>query len=363
MTRSPLTPRQWAIVGIVALVLALPGWWLARNAFWGAYLAAWWFCAGIALGGMANVWVHNLTGGAWGEPLRPPLLALGRTLPLLAVLFVPLLLDLSGLFPWTHETAKWAGEFAKPGFKMTWLSAPFFIARSALYLVIWIALGWLAQRPRLQRSQAYAAGALIIYGLTVGLAGIDWIMSLVPEWYSTTFGLLLGTGQMLAGLAFAIVLAASARKPSPGSLFRDWGNLLLMYVLTWAYLAFTQYLIIWAENLPHEIAWYLPRLHSGWWWVGWLLILGHFFVPLLILLFRHAKEAPHLLGSLAATLLVLHLVDVWWLILPSLREPSWHALWLGPLLAIAMGALAAAAWLHYARPLASARALHEAQYV
>ncbi|HSQ02608.1 MAG TPA: hypothetical protein VLN59_01155, partial [Burkholderiales bacterium] len=218
-------------------------------------------------------------------------------------------------------------------------------ARAVVYLVAWTVLATLSVRPRLQRSRVYSAAALIIYGITLTLASIDWIMSLVPEWYSTTFGLLVGTGQMLSGLAFAIVLASLAPDPAPRALFRDWGNLLLMYILTWAYLAFTQYLIIWAENLPHEIAWYVPRVQSGWWWIGVLLILGHFFLPLLILLFRHVKEAPRLLGSLAAALLALHLIDVWWLVLPSLETPGWHALWIAPFSFIALGALTLATWL------------------
>ncbi len=342
MRATRADPRHYALIGFIAAALSLPGWWFAREAFLGAYLAAWWFCLGIALGGMANVWVHNLTGGAWGEPLREPLLALGSVLPLFAILLVPPFLDLSALFPWARDAVDWSGEFSRPAFKRWWLAQPFFVVRSVLYLAIWIALGRLAQRPALQRSPGYAAAALIVYGLTVSLAAYDWIMSLVPEWYSTTFGLLIATGQMLAGLAFAIVLHAFSDNPPARSMFRDWGNLLLMYVLSWAYLAFTQYLIIWAENLPHEIAWYLPRLESGWWWVGWLLILGHFFLPLLILLFRNAKEAPRLIGSLAVGLLAMHAVEVWWLVMPSLQRPGVHALWLAPLLMIAVSAFAIA---------------------
>jgi hypothetical protein len=140
----------------------------------------------------------------------------------------------------------------------------------------------------------------------------------VPEWQSTVFGMLIMIGQGLAGLSFGIVALAVAGVRRPG-VFRDLGNLLLTYVLMWAYLAFTQYLIIWAENLPDEISWYVPRVQTGWLWVGSALILAHFFVPLLVLLSRNAKNAPAVLGALAGALLVAHVVDVFWLTVPSVH--------------------------------------------
>jgi hypothetical protein len=154
------------------------------------------------------------------------------------------------------------------------------------------------------------------------------------------FGLLAGTGQMLVGMALAVLLAARARHPPAAIVFRDLGNLLLMYVMTWAYLAFTQFLIIWAANLPHEIVWYVARMRGGWLLIAWLLALFHFFLPLLILLFRNVKEAPTLLGWLAAGLLAFHLLDVWWMILPSLPAAWMQWLWTAPLAALAFGAAA-----------------------
>jgi hypothetical protein len=335
------TPRRLLLLGICTLALSLPGWWLAPASYLAAYLAAWWFCLGIVLGGPANLWVHNLTGGRWGEPLREPLLAAGAVMPVLAVLFVPVLLGISSLYPWATDadSARWASELARPEFKREWLAPGSFIARALAYLVAWSVLALMSLRPRLQRSKSYSAAALIVYGITLTLASIDWIMSLVPQWYSTTFGLLTGTGQMLTGLAYGIVVLA-LREPRPErSLFADWGNLLLMYVLTWAYLAYTQYLIIWAENLPQEISWYLPRLHTAWWWAGWALILGHFFLPLLILLSRAVKHTPRSMGALAAALLAMHLIDVWWLTLPSVGKHTLHAWWFAPLLAVGLVAL------------------------
>jgi hypothetical protein len=162
-------------------------------------------------------------------------------------------------------------------------------------------------------------------------------MSLQPEWYSSVFGWLAGTGQMLTGLALGVLLidrgAARARLP-------DLGNLLMMYVMTWAYLAYVQFLIIWAADLPHEISWYLRRGAHGWQLVAWVLVVGHFAGPLCILLSRHAKRAPGLLGVLAGALLAAHLLDCWWLVLPSVEHLTRHWLWLAPLVAAGFGVLA-----------------------
>jgi hypothetical protein len=342
MSRSSL-----ALVALAVLAVAcLSAWHFAPAAFLGAWLAAWWFCCGIVMGGLANVWVHNLTGGRWGETIRVPLLDLARGMPLLTLLFLPLLLGMVELYPWAaHAVAgpgRWTGELPARStqFKSAWLTPWFFIARSLLYLGIWTLLAHLSRQPALRRSARFGAAALIAWGLTVGLAAVDWIMSLMPLWYSSVFGLLAGTGQALAGMALAVVLASRMRPVPQPIILRDLGNFLLMYVLTWAYLAFTQFLIIWAENLPHEIVWYVVRMQDGWLAVAWLLALFHFFAPLLILLFRNAKEAPVLLGWLAAALLAFHLLDVWWMILPSLKVSWMQWLWTVPLVSALFGAVA-----------------------
>ncbi|HJU71473.1 MAG TPA: hypothetical protein VJ603_06475 [Paucimonas sp.] len=332
--------------GSTAVILCALAWRMHPAAFLAAYLAAWWFWIGIALGGLANVWLHNLTGGAWGEAIRAPLLEIGRSTWIAALLFLPLLAGMHSLYPWAAQAGdgafRWAGELAAPGFKDVWLTPGFFLARSVAYLALWSVLALLAQRPALRRSKPFSALALILYGFSVSLAAVDWIMSLIPVWYSSVFGWLAGTGQMLAGMALATVLAARARPPVVPGILRDLGNLLLMYVMTWAYLGFTQFLIIWAENLPHEIAWYLPRLQGGWLVMAWMLTLCLFAAPLLLLLSRQAKQSPRVMGALAAALLVMQLIDCWWLILPSVPVPGAVWFWIAPL---ALAGLGIAAWL------------------
>jgi hypothetical protein len=319
---------------VLAVVLLLAGWWLDARALLAGYLALWWFVIGALLGGLANVWLHQLTGGAWGETIRPPLLLAARWLPLACLAFLPVLAGMHLLYPWA------GGQALEPdtGFRRMWLAPGFFVARSVGYLLLWSALAWIETRASKRstgRSAGRAAACLLAYGLSVGLASSDWIMSLQPQWYSSAFGWLAGTGQMLGGLALAVLLidreAARARLP-------DFGNLLMMYVLTWAYLAYVQFLIIWAADLPREISWYLRRDTPGWRLVAWTLFAVHFAAPLLILLSRKAKEAPRLMGALAALLLAVHLLYCWWLVLPSVEGlgPAWPGLAALPVLAASL---------------------------
>jgi hypothetical protein len=327
--------KRAAALGATGLVLAcVLGWFADARAMLASYLAAWWFVTGALLGGLANVWLHDLTGGAWGKTIRGPLLLAARWLPLACLLFLPVLAALPLLYPWaapgSEGMARWRGDFSAPQFKNMWLAPGFFVARSVAYLLVWSVLACLSVRRGERRSRGAAAASLLAYAFTCGLAAVDWIMSLQPAWYSSVFGWLAGTGQMLSGLALAILLIdrEAARKVLP-----DLGNLLLMYVMTWAYLAYVQFLIIWAANLPHEIGWYLRRSMLPWKAIAWMLAVFHGAGPLLILLSRRAKRAPRLLGALAGALLLAHLVDCWWLVLPSLDGLSWHAAWLAPLVA------------------------------
>lgn len=320
------------LVAAVTAVAAAAGWLLDLRALLAGYLAAWWFVAGALLGGLANVWLHQLTGGAWGEAIRGPLLRAARWLPLVCLLFLPLLFGAPLLYPWQHGVP---GE-PDAAFRHAWLSPVFFAVRSVVYLLLWSALALVETRAR-TRSTARAAACLLVYGFSVSLAAVDWIVSLQPEWYSSVFGWLAGAGQMLTGLALALLLIdrRALRERLP-----DLGNLLMMYVLVWAYLSYSQFLIIWAADLPHEISWYVRRSAPGWQMVAWLLLAAHFAGPLLILLSRHAKRAPRLLGVLAGALLAAHLLDCWWLVLPSVRHDTVHWLWLAPLTAAGFGLLA-----------------------
>ncbi|MFK3737339.1 hypothetical protein [Massilia sp. TN1-12] len=318
---------------IVTAALAWAGWRLDARGLLAAWLATWWFVTGALLGGLANVWLHQLTGGAWGEAIRPPLLRAARWLPLACLLFLPVLLGMHALYPWLDHPPSGKPEEA---FRDWWLSPGFFVARSIGYLLLWSALAWIETRSQ-RRSAGRAAAFLLLYGVSVGLAAVDWIMSLQPHWYSSIFGWLAGAGQVLAGMALAVLLAdreaIRARLP-------DLGNLLLMYVLVWGYLSYSQFLVIWAADLPHEISWYLRRSDTLWKTVAWLLAAVHLFAPLALLLARRAKRAPRVMGMLAGTLLGAHLLDCWWLVLPSVEGLQGRTLWFAPAAAAVLAVLA-----------------------
>jgi hypothetical protein len=289
-----------------------------------SYLFAWLLFLGLALGGMANLMLHNLSGGAWGSAVRPTFVAAARLVPLAALLGIPVLVAMRQLYP--------IGE-------SVWFSAPFFAARSIAYLALWSAFGlWL------RSSVAWSAIGLIVYVFTMSLAATDWIAALVPQWYSTGFGLVVAIGQMLGAMALAVAHAGLRAERTERQVFLDLGNLLLMYVMTWAYLAFMQFLIVWVGNLPREIAWYVPRLQTGWVALGVILVVFHFFAPLAILLFRSAKRSPLLLGSLAAALLAVHVIDVYWLVAPSVRPLGFHIAVADILALLAAAALWRFAW-------------------
>jgi len=344
-----MTRRQRTTLGAISLALALPGAWLDPPAFFAAWLAAWWLGLSIVFGALANRWVHALTGGQWGVALEPVTRTLSRRLPWLLLLLVPLLFGVDALYPWAASHAHtWREAMARPAFNRAWLSPAFVACRVFVYALVW----WLLARPaanavaKTAEPAGRAAASLLIHAAVTSLAAIDLLMSLTPAWYSTGFALLVLVGQQVAGSALTIGVVARAGRANVGPasphappIWRDFGNLLFAWVLSWAYLAFMQLLIIWAENLPREIAWYLPRLQTGWAAVGIALVLFHFVLPLPALLFRAVKDRPQRLAFIAFAILGANASDVAWLVLPSVAPHSLNGWWLLPLLLAAMGLL------------------------
>lgn len=286
-----------------------------------AYLAAWLFILGVSLGALAILMVHALVGGRWGAPLAAPLQAAVGLVPVVSLGFLPIALGLGALYPWVDDPG--AGAHAA-----WWLQPGFFLARSVAYLVAWslLAIAWRRPRTAAARRRLAAAG-LGIHLVVVSLAAVDWIASLVPAWYSSGFGLVVGTGQMLGAMAFGVAVSAwrMRERADRGDRLIDLANLLLVFVLTWAYLAYTQFLVIWAGDLPRETAWYLPRMQTSWRHLGVFLVAFHFFVPLGLLLFRAAKRAPRRLAVIAAVVFAAHAADAWWLVVPSVSPRGFSA--------------------------------------
>jgi hypothetical protein len=322
--------------------------------FFQSYLMAYMFCLGATLGCLALGMVHQLSGGAWGVVLRRPIGAATRVLPIMTLLFLPIVLGMGRLYPWTHADLVAKDELLQH--KHLYLNTPFFLVRAALYFLVWNAISyflnaWSLEQDRTgesrlsKRMQTLSAAGLLGYGLTITFASFDWLMSLDPHWFSTIFGVLIIGGQGLTAIAFLIAVISwlSRREPLdqlivPGH-FHDAGNLMLAFVMLWAYFAFSQYLIIWAGDLPHEIAWYQNRLQTGWRTVGVVLVVVHFAVPFLVLLSRRVKRTGAILEKVAMGILIVRLVDLFWLIAPEFHEDGISLSWLDVLLPLSLSAL------------------------
>lgn len=346
-----------------ALVVSLVGAFLDPTQFFRSWLLAYLFWIALPLGAFGFVCLHNMTGGAWGFVIRRILESAAATMPLVAVLFLPVLLGVQHLYPWAVPEVVAADELIRH--KTPYLNVPFFVARAVLYFAAWIGASWLLVRwsrqqdeggshgPDLTRRMQLVSGAgLPLYALTVSFATIDWGMTLEPEWFSTVYGMIFVAGQGLATLAFAILVLWRVRDRGElrgvvqPSHFNDLGSLTLAFVMLWAYLAFSQYLIIWSGNLPEEIGWYLHRSRGGWQLVGPVLMAFHFALPFLLLLSRGRKRDPAALARVAGWVLALRWVDLYWLVVPAFFPEAVHIHWLDLTLFVAIGGLWLAFFLH-----------------
>jgi hypothetical protein len=344
------------IGGAAAIALSAIGGLINPTQFFFSYLIGFMLCLGVALGCMALMMVHHLTGGAWGVVIRRILEAAAKTLPIVAVMFVPIALGTHVLYLWARPEVVAADPIIQA--KQLYLNRPFFFARAIFYFAAWIGVAQVITRwsraqdetadPALaRRMQLSSAAGLLVYGLTITFASFDWVMSLEPHWFSTIFGVLFMGGQGLGALAFVIAVAIvlAARPPMSGVItpahLHDLAKLLLAFVMLWAYFNFSQFLIIWAGNLPEEIPYYMHRVGPGWRWIGLGLIVFHFAVPFLLLLSRPLKRDPGRLWWLAAGILVMRFVDLFFLIGPEAHPEGFGVHWLD--LALPLGL--AAVWL------------------
>ena len=321
--------------------------------FYRSYLVGFVFWNGLALGCLAVLGLQYLTGGAWGIAIRRLLESGTRTLPLMALLFVPLAFGLHHIYEWSHADA--VAKDALLQKKALYLNAPFFLGRAVLYFTLWLGFAWLLNRWSLEQDEGRqgmtrrlrltGAGGLVVYALTVTFASIDWVMSLEPHWFSTMYGVLFMVSQALGALALMIaaLVLLSRRKPlsdfvQPSHL-HDLGKMLFAFVMVWSYVSFSQYLIVWSGNLPEEIPWYLARFNGGWGWVGFLVLVGQFLLPFLLLISRTANRNPRILITAAALVVAVRFVDVLWLILPAFSRARFTLHWMDLAVPIGIGGL------------------------
>jgi hypothetical protein len=325
------------VAGAAGLAICAATWLFWRASFYHAYLVGYVFWIGVSLGCLGLTMLHHLVGGGWGLPIRRPMESAGVTLLPMALLFLPVALGLPHLYEWA-EPEKVAHDAILQA-KSTYLNPGFFLGRTGAYFAAWLVMALLIDRLSAAQDRrddygpsrwlgSLAGPGLILLFLTGSFAAIDWMMTLEPHWVSSIYGAMVVVGQGLSTLAMMVLVVVwmSDRRPMAEAVthgrLHDLGNLMLAFTMLWAYMSFSQYLIIWSGNLPEEIPWYLRRARGAWQWVALALIVFHFFLPFFVLLFRENKRYGRLLARVAAWLLAMHWLDMVWLIIPASIEVS-----------------------------------------
>lgn len=331
-----LAPRafRWSLgagmAGLAAAGLAAAA---GVEGFFHAYLVSFSFFLSLSLGALFFVLITTITRAGWSVSVRRLAEAFSANLLLpIPLLVLPLLAGVHRLYPWSRPELA-AHQPLLEG-KAAWLNVPFFLLRAAVCLAAWAALAgsyWRtstkqdrSREPRLTvRMERMAGPGLVLFALTVTSFSFDFLMSLDPTWYSTIFGVYVFSGCALAFLSFLVVTAWVLQRT--GRLlqavhvehYHDLGKLVFGFVVFWAYIGFSQYMLIWYANLPEEVGWYLRRQTGPWTWVSLFLLVGHFLLPFLVLIGRSAKRRPGLLAAAAAWLLFLQWVDLYWIVMPE----------------------------------------------
>jgi len=356
--RSLLIGGACAVLAIIGLFVS-PG-----EQFMHSYLLAFVAWLGLSLGCMALLMVQYLTGGKWGFVIRRILEAGMNCLPLMVILFIPLLLGARHLYDW----AKPEKIAANPELKEitgSFLNVTGYALRGFVFLLIWWGMSYLLTKWSRQQDEPPArdfvqvykklsAPGLIIYAFTISFAVIDWVMSLDARWISTIYPMIFIAGQVLLALCFVVAVEAILYRYTPYSLIlqpselHDHGNLMLTFTMLWAYFSFSQLLIIWSGNLPDEISWYYRRWFGGWQYLGVALALFHFAVPFVLLLSRPRKRHVERLVWVAILLIVMRFADLLWFIEPNMHK-QFLVHWLDIILPVAIGGLWLAFFFHNLR--------------
>jgi hypothetical protein len=331
------------VVGIMGMIACAIGWFLDPTVFFRAYLPGYLFWFEIVVGSLGVLMLQYITGGEWGILIRRPLGAAARTVGWMAVLFLPIAFGMHAIYSWTDPNLVAHDKVLQ--LKAGYLNINFFLVRAAFYFFCWILWAWrirvLSLRFYEDRSpytslsrQKWAASGLVMILVTLTFTGFDWIMSLEPKWYSTMFGINFFISAGLAAFAFVIFfLTRLAETPAMADIlkpmhFRDLGNLMLAFVMLWAYTAFSEFLLIWYANMKEEIPHFLVRRSGVWGFLAIMLIIFHFFLPFMMLLIRAIKDRPGTIAVVAVIILVMRFIGLYWLTEPSYSGAQFHFSWM-----------------------------------
>ncbi len=351
-------------LGALAAIALVIGAFSNSAQFFRSYLMGWIFVLMISAGALAVLMIFNLTGGRWGFLLRRPAEAAASAMPLVAIAFIPILLGMKSIYVWADPEIVSHDKLLQH--KAAYLNPAFFTGRAVFFFVLWSVFayllikwgktvdetrdGWVALRMR-----KLSGFGLLATALTLTFGAIDWQMSLEPHWFSSMFALSFVVGCLLTGWAFMVlsVVRLSADAPyaavAKPMVFRDFGNLMLAFVMLWAYLAFSQFLLTWYGNLREEAPYYIVRSQGTWGAIGFALIIFHFFLPFFLLLMRPIKDRPKTLAVVAVLVLVMRMVDIFWITAPAWAQghggatsqhgAPFHLSWMDPVAFLAFAAL------------------------
>ena len=355
----PVIAAVCALLGIVAC--AILGAANPRQFFF-SWLVSFLFFLSLALGALFFVLIQYASQGGWGIVLRRIGETIFCTLPVMAALFVPVLLGLHDIYEWSHAEA--VEQDALLRWKAPYLNVPFFLIRAAIYFGSWSFMAILYYRgsrgqdatgdPKVSaRLRRLAGPAIIVLALTQTFASIDWIMSLTPHWYSTMFGVYFFAGSFVGFIALLSVVVPAMRGAGlldtiiSADHLQDVGKFLFAFTAFWAYISFSQFFLMWYANLPEETIFYRARMEGSWMQVSLLLLAGHFLAPFFYLMGRSVKRNGATLAIGGAWLLFMHFVDLYWQVMPTLHpegvRPS--ALDVAALMAVGGCFVAVAGWL------------------
>lgn len=342
------------IIGVLGLGGCAAAWMADADRFFHAYLTAFVFWTTLALGGLFFTMLHHLTSARWSVVLRRISESLMMPLVWLVIAFVPLMLGAHSLYHWTDVEAVAHDPMlqAKSGF----LNGGFFFGRTLFFFAVWTVLAIVLRKRSLLQDKSperdhfpgmrkISAGGMLLFAMTLTLASFDWLMSLNPHWFSTIFGVYLFGGVFLAGLSSLALISVFLRRNGVLTKivtvehYHDLGKLMFAFVIFWAYIGFSQYFVIWMGNLPEETTWYLARWEGSWRTVSLVLLFGHFAIPFVGLIFHNVKRRPTLMAVAAIWLLVMHWVDLYWLVYPTF-SPSGAVLgWIELMPMVGLGGL------------------------
>lgn len=361
--RSPRVVLASAAVGIVGLALCAAGAVADPRQAAFSYMAAFSAWLSVAIGALLMVMIAHLTNASWFVVLRRSAETVAATLPLFALLFVPILFVLPELYPWARPPAALDEHLREAvAAKGTYFERPFFVARAAAYFAVWTATAlllrhWSLRRDAdpadpapVRRQRALSALALPPVAFALTWASFDWLMSLAPEWVSTAFGVYWFVGGFVTALGLFALLAFVLRRDGvlaeelTESRVHALGKLMLTFVIFWAYIAYAQFFIIWIADIPAEAGWYLPRVTGSWRPVAVLLVIGHFVIPFAALLSWRLKRSPRALAAVGGWILAMHCVDAYWLVLPALHPAAALPHWLDLAAFAGVGGVALALW-------------------